>query len=362
MKTGAPCEPASAAAAESDAAPIFKKPKQRNKHVRARPADGAEATASATEDASSTVMRAAKASKPNPLVQSSGGGGVVSMASSLQKELAHASDVRISSYDNKATASSEQDTEHGRDAQAQYEAAQRMWDDGGDVAADGSKVYRGAKAYRQYTGKAESFDSQVCNGHGPARAPVHYRATARFDYQPDICKDYKDTGFCGYGDACKFLHDRSDYKTGWQLERQWDEEQKAKAHSLAVAAFEASEGGGGKAGGSAAAVKDDGLPFACLICRVPWHAKSHPVVTKCEHYFCESCALKHASKTKRCHVCAENTYGIFNKATAIQEKIDATSRLAEVEAAGDLSEEQILAEYEAEKKKGRGHASGWGFV
>ena len=61
-------------------------------------------------------------------------------------------------------------------------------------------------------------------------------------------------------------------------------------------------------------------------------------------------------------MCAENTYGIFNKATAIQEKIDATSRLAEVEAAGDLSEEQILAEYEAEKKKGRGHASGWGFV
>ena len=88
---------------------------------------------------------------------------------------------------------------------------------------------------------------------------MHYRATSRFDYQPDICKDYKDTGFCGYGDACKFLHDRSDYKTGWQLERQWDAEQKAKAHALALAAFEESEGGG-KAGssGSAAAAKDEG--------------------------------------------------------------------------------------------------------
>jgi RING finger protein 113A len=23
-------------------------------------------------------------------------------------------------------------------------------------------------------------------------------------------------------DTCKFLHDRSDYKTGWQLEREWE--------------------------------------------------------------------------------------------------------------------------------------------
>ena len=41
----------------------------------------------------------------------------------------------------------------------------------------------------------------------------------RFDYQPDVCKDYKETGFCGYGDACKFVHDRSDYKSGWEIER-----------------------------------------------------------------------------------------------------------------------------------------------
>jgi hypothetical protein len=40
----------------------------------------------------------------------------------------------------------------------------------------------------------------------------------RFDYQPDICKDYKETGFCSYGDSCKFMHDRGDYKSGWELE------------------------------------------------------------------------------------------------------------------------------------------------
>lgn len=55
--------------------------------------------------------------------------------------------------------------------------------------------------------------------HGPLRANVHARVSVRFDYQPDVCKDYKETGFCGYGDACKFVHDRSDYKSGWEIER-----------------------------------------------------------------------------------------------------------------------------------------------
>jgi hypothetical protein len=57
---------------------------------------------------------------------------------------------------------------------------------------------------------------------GPIRAPSFVRSSCRFDYQPDICKDYKETGFCGYGDNCKFLHDRGDYKSGWQLEKEWD--------------------------------------------------------------------------------------------------------------------------------------------
>lgn len=31
------------------------------------------------------------------------------------------------------------------------------------------------------------------------RASAHIRVTARFDYQPDLCKDFKETGYCGYG-------------------------------------------------------------------------------------------------------------------------------------------------------------------
>ncbi|KVI04330.1 Zinc finger, CCCH-type [Cynara cardunculus var. scolymus] len=41
----------------------------------------------------------------------------------------------------------------------------------------------------------------------------------RFDYQRDVCKDYKQTGYCGYGESCKFLHDYGDYKSGWHQRR-----------------------------------------------------------------------------------------------------------------------------------------------
>ena len=34
---------------------------------------------------------------------------------------------------------------------------------------------------------------------GPMRAPANIRVTTRWDYQPDLCKDYKETGFCGFG-------------------------------------------------------------------------------------------------------------------------------------------------------------------
>ena len=64
-------------------------------------------------------------------------------------------------------------------AQAQYEAARAMWDDGGDVAADGTRIYRGAKAYKQYTATAESYDRQVNSGAGPARGVPQRRRAGR---------------------------------------------------------------------------------------------------------------------------------------------------------------------------------------
>lgn len=98
---------------------------------------------------------------------------------------------------------------------------------------------------------------------GPIRAPANLRATVRWDYQPDICKDYKETGFCGFGDSCKFLHDRSDYKHGWQLEREW----------------EAGEYGRESDDDKKYEIDSDGddFPFKCVICRKSF---VDPIVTR----------------------------------------------------------------------------------
>ncbi|KAF7840163.1 zinc finger CCCH domain-containing protein 1-like [Senna tora] len=76
--------------------------------------------------------------------------------------------------------------------------------------------------------ETETEFSRARGSHGPLRALTHIRMSAILDHQPDICKDYKETGYCGYGDSCKFLHDRGDYKSGRQLEKEWNEAEKAR--------------------------------------------------------------------------------------------------------------------------------------
>ena len=66
---------------------------------------------------------------------------------------------------------------------------------------------------------------------------------------------------------------------------------------------------------------DDGLPFACYICRRPWEELADPVVTKCKHYFCEACALQHNAKSAKCSVCEAPTQRIFNVAHDIKRKL-----------------------------------------
>jgi hypothetical protein len=69
--------------------------------------------------------------------------------------------------------------------------------------------------------------------------------------------------------------------------------------------------------------EEDGLPFACFICRENFANVRDPVVTKCKHYFCEHCALKHYAKSKTCFVCEEPTGGTFNIAQDIKKKMKA---------------------------------------
>jgi RING finger protein 113A len=111
---------------------------------------------------------------------------------------------------------------------------------------------------------------------GPLKAPTNIRTTSRFDYQPDICKDYKDTGFCGFGDTCIYLHDRGDTLSGWQIEQQWEQEQQQKRADQERQMNDFLSGNHQRAQEKDAISTEDGLPFACFLCRESFH---DPVVT-----------------------------------------------------------------------------------
>lgn len=150
---------------------------------------------------------------------------------------------------------------------------------------------------------------------GPIRAAQHVRVTARFDYQPDICKDYKDTGFCGFGDTCIYLHDRGDTLTGWQLEQQWEEQQRKKKEEQErqLNAFM------GKKEEDGDKEPDDGLPFACYLCRGHFR---EPVVTTCQHYFCQQCIMNHIrNESEVCPVCQLDTHSIWNEPAKLLAKL-----------------------------------------
>ncbi|KAH8584398.1 uncharacterized protein ELE39_002492 [Cryptosporidium sp. chipmunk genotype I] len=145
------------------------------------------------------------------------------------------------------------------------------------------------------------------------------KLTLRIDYQHDICKDYKETGYCGFGDTCKFLHDRSDFKSGWQLDREWEKEQRRK--KLKIESI--SNGNPTPRDGNLSSkfTCHNQPPKKCPICKKKWKSDSNPVVTLCNHYFCEKCALNHYINTSKCFQCSLSTKGTFNIASIPQELI-----------------------------------------
>ncbi|KAJ8970903.1 hypothetical protein NQ317_009055 [Molorchus minor] len=210
--------------------------------------------------------------------------------------------------DQGATATVEIDTETDRDAQAIF---QKRLDINKELEGkEDDKVYRGLNNYTQYYKPKDTAAGNASSGmvrKGPIRAPANLRATVRWDYQPDICKDYKETGFCGFGDSCKFLHDRSDYKHGWQLEREWnegsykegsDDDTKYEIHS-----------------------DEEELPFKCLMCRKRF---VDPVVTKNSSVnttFVKNVPWGNIKSLKRCFVC-NAPVSTFNPAKKLIAKLN----------------------------------------
>jgi RING finger protein 113A len=132
---------------------------------------------------------------------------------------------------------------------------------------------------------------------GPVRAPTFIRNTTRVDYNPERCKDYYETGRCNFGDSCVFIHDRSDYKSGWQLDQEFEAEQKRK--QLRLMGHDVSDGEENYEIHSQQDenLDSDGLPLVCRICETLFRS---PVQTQCGHYFCETCALTHYSTSGNC--------------------------------------------------------------
>ncbi|KAM5332457.1 E3 ubiquitin-protein ligase RNF113A-like [Glossophaga mutica] len=308
---------------------LFRRPRRKGAGgLRKRPACDPEPgdSSSGDEGEGGSVVRRAerRGAARNPLIQRTRGAGPQEVAGwdARGEEDAEAPRVVYKSTrsakpagpeDMGATAGCERDPEKERDAQAIFERSRKSQEELRGKEDD--KIYRGISNYRQYVKPGDASGSLR---KGPIRAPEHLRATVRWDYQPEVCKDYKETGFCGFGDSCKFLHDRSDYKHGWQIERELEEGR------YGVSEDEDYE------------VGSDGqeLPFSCFICR---QAFRNPVVTKCRHYFCESCALQRFHTSPRCYVCDQLTNGIFSPAKELIAKLEKHQAAKE---GGEVPEEE----------------------
>ncbi|KAG9043156.1 RNA-splicing factor [Tulasnella sp. UAMH 9824] len=155
--------------------------------------------------------------------------------------------------------------------------------------------YKGQKGYQTLIRKKQEVPKAARVG--PQRnTNSTIRTVTLTDYQPDVCKDYKETGFCGFGDTCKFLHDRGTYLAGWQLDKLAE-----KASKQVPGADDDSDSDS----------DEEDIPWACFIC----------LVTRCGHYFCSACAIKRFSKTPKCAACGQPTGGIFNRADKVIEKM-----------------------------------------
>ncbi|KAI1419049.1 hypothetical protein F5Y12DRAFT_779811 [Xylaria sp. FL1777] len=163
---------------------------------------------------------------------------------------------------------------------------------------------------------------------GPVRTSTNVRITTTTDFAPDICKDYQRSGWCGFGDSCVFLHDRSDVKRGWQLDREWETVSKGRKDLGGTVVSSAAQkqgkdkGQDNKTGPNNGAQDEDddekmlaNIPFVCIICEKPYKS---PVITRCGHYFCESCALGRYRKDPSCKNCGAATNGVFNTATRLE--------------------------------------------
>jgi len=318
-----------------------------------------EKNSAASSDDETSVVRPEKLRRANPLIQSTGviKSRPAKYASSSGSESEHdanndpieapsklaqsyeasKSGEKLLPRDMGATATNEIDTDFDHDAQALFMKNLEHSKDWQKKVDD--KIYHGLNAYTNFVEVKDRPSGNVTSGmvrQGPIRAPNNIRQTILFDYRPDICKDYRETGFCCFGDSCKFSHDRSDYKHGWEIEREWEQGRYAKQQEKN---YEVSD------------EDEEKLPFRCLICRGSFKI---PIVTKCKHYFCLQCAVDRFRTTHRCFACGVETHGVFNPAKELIAKLKGEKLRGEKEQQSSDDEEkeaEIVTEMEIPTKE-----------
>ena len=126
----------------------------------------------------------------------------------------------------------------------------------------------------------------------PQKSTPHINVTTRIDYQPYLCKDYNETGYCGFGDSCIYVHDRGDYKASWELDLEWEQQQAKKQSVEQIEQIE--------------------NPLSCPICSKELLKGSSVVKSgTCGHLFCEQCAIARFARDKKCAVCGTVLDGRF---------------------------------------------------
>lgn len=138
---------------------------------------------------------------------------------------------------------------------------------------------------------------------GPIKLTNNIRGVNQIDYAMGICTDFKRTGYCGYGDNCIFLHDRSEIKSSWEIDR---EIKKAKLKELEML----------KKGiniNTTELFTDKNKLKEEITCPICKKELKSPVSTICNHLYCEECINDYyKNKSKACLICNKHLKGVFN--------------------------------------------------
>ncbi|KAL0011842.1 hypothetical protein SO802_006950 [Lithocarpus litseifolius] len=263
---------------------FFRKP-SKNKNIRKRTVDEDEKEDSKTEGP--FLHSHKKTIKPNNKLYFSIGSSKNKISTEAKEEsekpifqFESSKEIQVE-HDSRSTATLETETEFSRDARALRERSLKQAEEAlkrrGKSSGD-EKLYKGIHGYTDYKAgfrREQTFASGKAGGaYGPLRASADIRVS-----------------------------------------EEWDEAEKARKRNLGLGLDDEDDGG---VDPGEEDDEDDSLPFACFICRQPF---VDAVVTKCKHYFCEHCALKHHAKNKKCFVCNKPTLGIFNTAHEIRKRI-----------------------------------------